>query len=93
MHVAAHKKEKEKENKYRTIITPQFLLRLCCVAEMFENLVTYAYNLVFGSAYFWSSQINLKKKNKQTNKTKQNKARKKQNKTKTRKKTGRQTDT
>ena len=51
MHVAAHKKEKEKENKYRTII-PQFLLRLCCVAEMFENLVTLAYNLVFGSAYF-----------------------------------------
>ena len=42
MHVAgtaAHKKEKEKINKYRTIIAPQFLLRLCCVAEMFENLV------------------------------------------------------
>ena len=38
MHVAAHKKEKEK--KYRTIITPQFLLRPCCVAEMFKNLVT-----------------------------------------------------
>ena len=40
MHVAAHKKEKENKNKYRTIITPQFLLLLCCVAEMFENLVT-----------------------------------------------------
>ena len=41
MHVAAHKKEKDKKiNKYMTIITPQYLLRLCCVAEMFENLVT-----------------------------------------------------
>ena len=41
MHVAAHTKEKDKKiNTGLLLHRTTVLLRLCCVAEMFENLVT-----------------------------------------------------